>query len=134
MKTIYKLVPGVIAGLSIGVAAGYRASYSQQIKAPPVYVISEADAITDVAATKEYGAKVGATFAPFKGHYHFVVACGKSQSLDGDAPPTGIVIIAFDSAERARAWYESPAYQAIRPIRQASVKGRMFIVEGIAAQ
>jgi uncharacterized protein (DUF1330 family) len=102
------------------------------MKTPPVYLISEADAITDAAALKTYGAKVQETLAPFNGYYHFVVAGGKTESLDGAAPPKGIVVIAFDSSEQAHAWYSSSAYQAIKPIRQAAVKGRMFIVEGVA--
>jgi uncharacterized protein (DUF1330 family) len=58
-------------------------------------------------------------------------AGAKTESLDGDAVPKGIVIIEFDSLEQAHAWYNSPAYEAIRPIRQAATKGRMFIVEGV---
>ena len=74
------------------------------------------------------------TLTPFNGHYHFVVRGGKTESLDGDAPPKGIVVIQFDSSEQAHAWYNSPAYAAIRPVRQAATKGRMFIVEGVAIQ
>jgi uncharacterized protein (DUF1330 family) len=124
------LVAG-LAGLLVG-AAGSSAIHGQQLNTPPVYVISEADAITDSTALKNYGAKVGETLAPFNGHYHFV-AGSKIESLDGEAPK-GIVVIAFDSSEKAHAWYSSPAYQAIRLIRQAAVRGRMFIVEGITAQ
>ncbi len=131
MKSNSKLLVGALAGLLIG-AAGNRAIHGQQVKTPPVYLISEADAITDPTAIKEYGAKVGDTLAPFNGHYHFVVRGGKTESLDGDAPPKGIVVIEFDSAEQAHAWYDSPAYAAIRPIRQAATKGRMFIVQGAA--
>jgi len=106
--------------------------HGAQVKTSTVYVISEADAITDSAAIKNYGAKVPETLAPFSGHYHFVVRGGKAENLDGDPPPEGIVVIAFDSSEQAHAWYDSPAYAAIRPIRQAAIKGRMFIVEGVA--
>jgi uncharacterized protein (DUF1330 family) len=115
-------------------AAGDGTIHGQQVKTPPVYLISEADAIADPTAIKEYAAKVNETLAPFVGHYHFVVRGGKTESLDGDAPPKGIVVIAFDSSERAHACYDSPAYAAIRPIRQAAVMGRMFIVEGVAIQ
>ena len=41
------------------------------------------------------------------------------------------VIVAFESLDKARAWYDSPAYSAIRPIRQRASKTRGFIVEGI---
>lgn len=131
MKSNYKLFIGVVAGLLVG-AVGHNALHGQQIKTPPVYVISEADAITDPAAIKEYAAKVRETLVPFDGHYHFVVRGGKTESLDGDAPPKGIVVIAFDSSEQAHTWYNSPAYAAIRPVRIAAVKGRMFVVEGVA--
>ena len=133
MKSNYKLLIGVVAGVLVG-AAGSNATHGQQVKTPPVYLISEADAITDLTAIKEYGAKVNETLAPFNGHYHFVVRGGKTESLDGDAPPKGIVVIAFDTSEQAHVWYDSPAYAAIRPIRLAAVKGRMFIVEGVAIQ
>jgi uncharacterized protein (DUF1330 family) len=133
MKSNYKLVLAVLASVSIG-AAGGRAIHAQQVERPTAYLVSEADAITDATGVKKYGAKVGDTLAPFKGHYRFIVAGGRTQGLDGDAPPQGMVVIAFDSAEQAHAWYDSPAYQAIRPIRQSAVKGRMFIVEGVQAK
>jgi uncharacterized protein (DUF1330 family) len=54
------------------------------------------------------------------------------QTLEGEPPKGGIVLIAFDSAEKAREWYDSPAYAAIRPIRQSAANSRIFIVEGVA--
>jgi uncharacterized protein (DUF1330 family) len=130
VKSNYKLIVAVLAGFLVG-AAGKSAIQGQPVKTPPAYLISEAEAITDATAIKNYGAKVQETLAPFNGHYHFVVAGGKVESFDGDAPPKGIVVIAFDSSEQAHAWYSSPAYEAIKPIRQAAVKGRMFMVEGV---
>ena len=41
------------------------------------------------------------------------------------------MIIAFDSVEKAREWYDSPAYAAVRPIRQGAAKSRLYIVEGL---
>ena len=129
MKSSYKLLIGVVAGALVGVA-GSNAIHGQQVKAPPVYAISEADTVTDPVALKEYAAKARETLAPFNGR--FAVRGGKAKALDGDAPPKGIVVIAFDSSERAHAWYNSPAYAAIRPLRLAAAKGRMFIVERVA--
>ena len=59
---------------------------------------------------------------------------GRDKALEGDAPKSRVVIIAFDSVEKAREWYDSPAYAAIRPIRQRAAKARIFIVEGVAPQ
>ena len=133
MKSILVVV-AVVAALLFG-ASGNRAIHGQQAKTPPVCVISEANEITDLTSLKaEYLTKVHETLAPFNGHYHFVVRGGKTESLDGDAPPKGIVVIQFDSSKQAHDWYDSPAYATIRPIRQAATKGRMFIVEGAAIQ
>jgi uncharacterized protein (DUF1330 family) len=132
MKTNYKLSLAVLVGVTIGVA-GATAIHARQVQAPlPAYLISEVDAM-DLTGIQKYGEKVPETLAPFNGHYHFLVAGAKAQALEGE-PPKGIVIIAFDSAEKAREWYDSPAYEAIKPIRLSSSKGRMFIVEGLAPQ
>src|SRR6202041_1056960 len=132
MKTNHKLALAVLTSVSLG-AASDRAIHAQQVKTAPAYLISEADTIKDLTAIKEYGGKVPGTLAPFDGHYHFIVGGGKPQGLDGEAPQ-GIVGIAFDSAAQLRAWYDSPAYQAIKPLRQSAVKGRMFLVEGVPPQ
>jgi uncharacterized protein (DUF1330 family) len=45
-----------------------------------------------------------------------------------------IVIIAFDSVEKAREWYDSPAYEAVKPLRQSAATSRIFIAEGVAPE
>ena len=133
MKTNYKLSLVALVGVTIGVV-GATGINARQLKPPsPAYLISEVDAM-DLNGIQKYGEKVGDTLAPFNAHYHFLVGGGaKIQALDGE-PPKGIVVLAFDSAEKARGWYDSPAYQAIKPIRLSATKGRMFIVEGLAPQ
>jgi uncharacterized protein (DUF1330 family) len=122
MKTNIRLALAVLVGISIGVA-GARAIHGQQEKAPPGYVISEAAAILDVPTVQKYGQGVPETLAPF--NHHFIVRGGNPQSLAGGEAPKGLVVIAFDSVEKAREWYDSPAYQAIKPLRQSSTKGRI---------
>jgi uncharacterized protein (DUF1330 family) len=103
----------------------------QRVKPAPGYVIAEAE-ITDPAALQDYGKKIGETLAPF--NHHFIVSTSKIQALEGDPPKDRVVIIEFDSVQKAREWYDSPAYAAIRPIRQSATKSRIFIVEGLAPQ
>ena len=43
-------------------------------------------------------------------------------------------MITFDSTEKALAWYNSPAYQAIKPLRQGASVSRMFLAEGLPPQ
>ncbi len=128
MQANHKLALAVLAGVSIGVA-GASAIHARQAKAPPAYVISEADEIQDLPTLQKDGAKVEETLSPF--NHHFVIRGGKPLALEGE-PPKGFVVLAFDSVEKAREWYDSPAYQAIKPLRQSSEKGRFFIVEGVA--
>ena len=129
MESNHKLAAAVLAGVSIGVA-GANAIHAQQVKAPLAYVIAEVD-VTDPATFQKYAEKVPETVAPFNGRY--LVRGGKIQGIEGETPKR-VVVIAFESAEKARAWEYSPAYEAIKPIRQSSAKSRIFIVEGIAPQ
>ena len=130
MKTNYKLALATLAGLSIGVA-GSEAIHAQQAKAAPGYVIGEIE-VNDLAAIQRYGQKVPGTLAPF--NHQDVVRSNKIQALEGEPPKGGIVVIAFDSPEKAREWWDSPAYNAIKPIRQGAAKSRIFIVEGLPPQ
>jgi len=129
MKTNHKLTLAVLAGVSIGVA-GAQAVHAQQPKVPPGYVIAEVD-VTDPSTMQKYVERVPETLALF--HHSYLVLDAKPVSLEGE-PPKGIVVIAFDSAEKAREWYDSPAYDAIKPIRQSAAKSRIFIVRGIVPQ
>jgi uncharacterized protein (DUF1330 family) len=130
MKTQLKLALAVLAGVSIGVV-GAAAIHAQQTKTPPGYVIAEVE-VTDPTTLKKYGDKAPQIVASFNGHY--VVRGGNVQPLEGEPPKGFIVIIGFDSVQKAREWYDSPAYAAIRPFRQSSTKSRIFIVEGEAAK
>jgi uncharacterized protein (DUF1330 family) len=42
-----------------------------------------------------------------------------------------MVIIAFDSVEKAKAWNDSPDQKAVIAIRNKAAKARSFIVEGM---
>jgi uncharacterized protein (DUF1330 family) len=122
-----KVILAALIGAAIGAAgaAGIRAA---ETKTPAGYMIAEEN-VTDPATFQKYAAQVPATLAPFGGHY--VVRGGKTIALEGEAPQR-VVVVAFESVEKAKAWYDSPAYSAIRPIREGASKGRLFIAEGVA--
>jgi len=129
MKTNHKLILAVLAGALLG-AAGTTAIHARQAKTLPGYVVAEVD-VTDPATFKEYGDRVLATVNAFNGHY--IIRGGKTVSLEGD-PPKRFVVIQFDSLEKAQAWEDSPAYEAIKPIRHRSAKSRVFLTEGAGPQ
>ena len=126
MKAHFKLALAVLVGIVIGVT-GINVLHAQSTT-PPGYLIAEND-VTDPTTYQTFAAQIPSTVEAFKGR--FVVRGGKTDSLDGP-PPKRIVVIAFDSMATARRWYESPAYQAILPIRQRSSTGRLFVVEGVS--
>ena len=121
----------MLAGISIG-AVSVVAIHAQEAKTPPAYIIAEVE-VTDRAAFQKYAEKVPETLAPFSGSFHYVVRGGKTQALEGQ-PPKGIVVIAFDSTEKALAWYNSPAHEAIKPIRQGASVSRLLMAEGLPPQ
>jgi uncharacterized protein (DUF1330 family) len=127
MKTNYKLMLGVLIGVLIGVG-GATAIHAMQTKVLPGYAVAEVD-VTDPATFQEYAEKAPGTIAASGGHY--IIRGGKSMSIEGE-PPKRFVVIQFDSVEKAKAWEDSPAYDAIKPIRHSSAKSRVFIIEGVA--
>jgi uncharacterized protein (DUF1330 family) len=92
----------------------------------PGYVIVEVE-VTDPAAMQEYVAKVGPTLAAYKAR---LLVRGKAHAKEGPIPVGMIVVIEFASMADAEAWYGSPSYQAIIPLRQRAANTRLFIVEG----
>ena len=58
-----------------------------------------------------------------------LVMYGKMEALEGDAPD-GMVILRFPDEAAARAWYDSPAYQAAAEHRKKAAHYRAIMVEG----
>ncbi len=125
MKTNRKLMLAVLVGAVIGVA-GATAIHARPAKVLPGYVVAEVD-VTDPSTFQKYADKAPGTIEQYGGHY--VIRGGKFDSIEGDAPKR-FVVIQFDSVEKAKAWEDSPEYDAIKPIRHSSAKSRVFIIEG----
>ena len=61
---------------------------------------------------------------------HFLARTESITALDG-TPPKRFVINAFDSTEKAQAWYNSPEQKQVNEIRTKTTKSRVFMVEGM---
>jgi uncharacterized protein (DUF1330 family) len=77
---------------------------------------------------RRYLERIDATLAAFGGR--FVIHGGAKIVLEG-AWPEDLVAIAFPDLAAARAWYHSPAYQAILPLRTANASGDVILIEGV---
>jgi uncharacterized protein (DUF1330 family) len=128
-----KQTVATLVGIAL-VAALAGAIRAQSARTSPAYIIAEVETdptkTQDTLALRRYAEEAPKTLLPFGGQY--VVRGSRVETLEGDAPKGYIVIIRFDSIEKARGWYSSPAYAAIRGIRQNATRSRILLVQGVA--
>ena len=79
---------------------------------------------------KDYVAQNGAVFAKFGAR--FLVRGGKTVPMHGTPPAQRVVIVQFESLEKAQAWANSAASKAAFAIGEKYGKLNDFIVEGVA--
>ena len=58
-------------------------------------------------------------------------AAGQLTVVEGEWPHPRLVVIEFPSRAAAEAWYRSPAYQQLLPLRLRSSVGNLVIVDGV---
>ena len=126
MKT-YKVGLGMLASFALGagIVEGLHAQAS-----PPAYVISEIDVTNAEAYAKEYVPLANKALADSR--QKRLVSGGKTIALSGTPPAARVVVSMFESLEKAKAAYSSPAYLEARKIGDQHGKLRIFAVEGIA--
>lgn len=129
MKTRYgvTVTMAMLAGVAIGAASvnGLNA----QAKAPGAYVIVAFSDVGDPATFKE-NVLDKAPDAIKKHGGHFVVRTNDITVLRAAEPALKrYVIIGFDSAQQAKAWYGSDDMKGINAYNDQHTKGRAFVVE-----
>jgi uncharacterized protein (DUF1330 family) len=92
------------------------------------YVIVDIQ-VTDPVSYEEYKKLAPPIVAAYGGKY--LARGGKTETLEGDWLPKRLVILEFESAERAKAWLNSPEYRAPRQLRHRTTKTNMVVVEGV---
>ena len=85
--------------------------------------------VEDPETFERYRQRVPAVIESFGGRY--LVRGGTIEVMEGEWPVPRLVVIAFDSLEQARRFYQSPAYQEILPLRLAAAKGCVVLAEGV---
>ena len=84
--------------------------------------------VTDPEAYERYRASVPATLAADGGK--FIVRGGRAETLEGDWEPNRIVVVEFESVEKAKAWWSSRDYAGPKQLRQSASVTKMIVVEG----
>ena len=92
------------------------------------FVIAEQLEVTDPKKLEEYGKSVRQTIANHGGK---VVAVGNCEPVEGPWKPGRLVIIQFDSMDKAKGWYNSAEYQPLIKIRQAGSRGNLVFLNGL---
>ena len=72
--------------------------------------------------------RIDATLVPFGGRFLF--HGGAKELCEGEVTDD-IVVLAFPDMGLAQAWYGSPDYRAIRPLRMQGAEGEIFLIEGV---
>ena len=92
------------------------------------YVIVEID-IIDSVGYDEYKKLAGATVEKYGGKY--IVRGGRAETLEGDWNPKRIVVLEFQSMQRAKDWLNCEEYREPRKMRHRTARTRMVVVEGV---
>ena len=95
----------------------------------PAYVVVEVD-VHDPQRYADYKELAPPSIAQYGGRY--IARGGKTEALEGEWSPPRFVILEFENADRARAWWASPEYAEGKALRQACAETEMLVVEGIA--
>jgi uncharacterized protein (DUF1330 family) len=92
------------------------------------YAIAHVRQVTFGQAIEDYLRRIDETLVPFGGR--FIVHGGRIEPLEG-AWTGHLIAIEFPDLDAARAWYRSPAYQAIVRLRTDNSEGDTILVEGV---
>ena len=93
------------------------------------YVIVDIE-VTDPTRFEEYKKLAPATIAAYGGRY--LARGGQTETLEGTWTPQRLVILEFDSVDRAKAWLNSPEYGPARQMRHQAAQSNMVVIEGVA--
>ena len=94
----------------------------------PAYIIVEIE-VLDPTGYEEYKKLAGATVKKYGGKY--IVRGGKTEVLEGDWQPKRIVVLEFESTQRAKEWLNCEEYREPRTMRHHTARTNMILVEGM---
>jgi uncharacterized protein (DUF1330 family) len=96
----------------------------------PAYLIASVIGVKDMDALRAYLESSPALIAAHGGRYSARV--GPIEVFDGDFEPKRVTIVEFPTMDDVRAWYDSPEYVRIRPIRLENAESSMVLVEALS--
>ena len=92
------------------------------------YAVAHMRQVTMGPQIVEYLHRIDATLKPFGGR--FLVHGGDVEVIENDWPGH-LIIIEFPDRRQMRGWYDSPAYQAILPLRTDNSHSDVIMGHGV---
>ena len=84
--------------------------------------------VTNAEKMQEYLAKVRETMAAHPPE--ILVFAEHAEVIEGQTNLPRTIVMKFDSRDAAMAWYNSPAYQEVLPLRLEATEGFAVLVDG----
>jgi uncharacterized protein (DUF1330 family) len=123
----YKLALAILGAAAVG---GLAVQGLHAQAKPPVYVVIDIAEVVDAQAQRANTDRPTASTPTIQQGGKYLARAGNITALDGK-PPARLIIIAFDSVEKAKAWNESADQKKVNDVRMKATKSRSFIVEGM---
>ena len=85
--------------------------------------------VNDPERYEEYKKLAPPAIAAYGGKY--LARGGKSEKLEGNWEPNRVVILEFESIEKAKEWIDSTEYSEARALRNKTASSDMIVVEAL---
>jgi len=85
--------------------------------------------VTDPVRYEDYKRLASTSITAHGGRY--LVRGGTSEVLDGEWSPRRLVVLQFDSVERAKGWRMSAEYAEAKKVREGCARVNMVVAEGV---
>ncbi len=85
--------------------------------------------VTDRDRFKDYAEAVPSTISAYGGRY--LIAGGSVETIEGDWDPKRIIVIEFESLERAQEWWGSENYRELKELRRETSQAKILLVDGV---
>ena len=96
----------------------------------PAYAVGHLTKINLGPGVVQYLERIDATLAPFDGRF---IIHGDPPEVKEGRWEGALIVIEFPDMAAARAWYDSPAYREILPLRTDNAEGEVILVAGVDA-
>ncbi|MGA5823196.1 DUF1330 domain-containing protein [Kitasatospora sp. NPDC094028] len=94
------------------------------------YAVAQVHAVTPGPEILEYLRRIDETLDPFGGRF-LVHGGDRLDTVEGSWGALGLILIEFPDHDSALAWWNSPAYREIAPLRTRHMRADIVLAQGV---